>query len=134
MQPLQRQLGKIDDLRIDGKFLDSEGNCAPGQAVLHFLLHKCYRLVYKLQVSRFTVADSLMHVYKQLMTLDKCLKELLKWNMELEDADLLPYQMKLSMIDSLSKGFIFNFSKELMGSFWMMKEMFLKARLCFIIF
>jgi hypothetical protein len=46
--PIQQELGRIDDLRVDGKFMD-EGRVPPGQAVLHFLLHKCYRITNKLQ-------------------------------------------------------------------------------------
>ncbi|KAI8849478.1 hypothetical protein BC829DRAFT_416722 [Chytridium lagenaria] len=66
---LQMELGAIDNLRVDGKFLDEKGQCPEGQAVLHFLLHKCYRLVYKLQTSsEETVADSLIPVRNQLMT------------------------------------------------------------------
>lgn len=41
--PIQRELGRIDSMRVDGKFMGSGGQGAvpPGQAVLHFLLHKC---------------------------------------------------------------------------------------------
>ncbi|KAJ3102177.1 hypothetical protein HDU97_000738 [Phlyctochytrium planicorne] len=37
---LQMELGSIDNLRVDGKFLDEKGQVPEGQAVLHFLLHK----------------------------------------------------------------------------------------------
>lgn len=37
---LQAELGEIDNLRVDGKFMDAEGNCPIGQAILHFQLHK----------------------------------------------------------------------------------------------
>jgi hypothetical protein len=37
---LQEQLGEIDNLRVDGKFMDDKGAIPEGQAVLHFLLHK----------------------------------------------------------------------------------------------
>lgn len=65
---MQYKLGEIDNLRTDGQFL-ANGECVPGQAVLHFLLHKCYRLIYKLQVICEAIDDSLRPVYNQLMTL-----------------------------------------------------------------
>lgn len=100
LHPMQQKLGKIDSLRVDGKFVDESGNCPPGQAVLHFLLHKCYRLVYKLQISSEPVADSLMPVFQQLVTLQKCLTELTKWKIELNEIELMPYRLKLSGIQS----------------------------------
>jgi hypothetical protein len=39
--PIQIQLGEVDNLRVDGKFLGPDGQSVPeGQGVLHFLLHK----------------------------------------------------------------------------------------------
>lgn len=38
--PFQILLGQIDNMRSDGKFLAPDGSVPPGQAVLHFLLHK----------------------------------------------------------------------------------------------
>ena len=40
--PYQIRLGQIDNMRVDGKFMFGD-QVPPGQAVLHFLLHKCYR-------------------------------------------------------------------------------------------
>lgn len=95
----QMRLGDIDNLRSDGKFLDSTGAVPQGQAVLHFLLHKCYRLVHKLQSKCEPVDESLMPIYQQMSALHKCLKELKHWDIELTHAELVPYQMKLSAID-----------------------------------
>ena len=53
---LQLKLGEIDNLRQDGKFLDSEGNIPPGQAVLHFLLHKVNIIIIHIN-SYFSVID-----------------------------------------------------------------------------
>lgn len=36
-----------------------------------------------------------MHIYNQLLTLDKCVHELSKWKMSLTDQELLPYHLKL---------------------------------------
>ncbi|KAI8926447.1 hypothetical protein BC831DRAFT_456228, partial [Entophlyctis helioformis] len=100
---LLQRLGEIDNMREDGKFMDEHGTVPPGQAVLHFLLHKCYRHVYKLQTACEPVADSLMPTYNQLITLQKCLNELKRWRVELSPRELIPYQMKLSNIDSERK-------------------------------
>jgi hypothetical protein len=44
---IQKQLGAIDNLRVDGKFLDKQGHIPEGQAILHFLLHKvCFFLLF----------------------------------------------------------------------------------------
>ncbi|KAJ3061089.1 hypothetical protein HK102_009251, partial [Quaeritorhiza haematococci] len=99
--PLQMALGEIDNMRVDGKFLDGEGQIPEGQAILHFLLHKCYRLVYKLQTSTEIVADSLIPVYNQLLTLRTCVQELRKWKVVLSSRELIPYQLKLASIDNM---------------------------------
>ncbi|KAI8912696.1 hypothetical protein EDD86DRAFT_178912, partial [Gorgonomyces haynaldii] len=99
LHPIQKRLGEIDNMRVDGKFMDQQGKIPSGQAVLHFLLSKCYRLVYKIQIENEAVDDDLMPVYNQLLTLSKCLDELLNWSLKLNDTELLPYQMKLSLID-----------------------------------
>jgi hypothetical protein len=38
IQKLQDQLGEIEQGRVDGKFLDAQGQIAPGQAILNQLL------------------------------------------------------------------------------------------------
>lgn len=37
--PYQVKLGQIDNMRVDGKFMVGDA-VPPGQAVLHYLLHK----------------------------------------------------------------------------------------------
>ncbi|KAJ3362998.1 hypothetical protein HDU91_003172 [Kappamyces sp. JEL0680] len=110
--PFQVRLGKIDNMRSDGKFLAPDGTCPPGQAVLHFLLHKlayrqCYRLVYNLQTEMEPVAESLMPIYNQLLTLQRCLQQLVKWNVEMTSDELIPYQIKLTQINKLHKDGVF---------------------------
>ncbi len=90
-------------MRVDGKFLASDGSVPPGQAVLHYLLHKCYRLIYKLQMACEPVGEALMPIYNQLLTLQKCLLQLKKWNVTLTPSELVPYQMKLSAIQKMVK-------------------------------
>lgn len=42
--PLQEALAKIDNLRVDGKFVDAKGEIPAGQAELHDLLAECYEI------------------------------------------------------------------------------------------
>ncbi|KAJ1938980.1 hypothetical protein FBU59_004274, partial [Linderina macrospora] len=99
----QVQLQDIDAMRRNGQFKDSTGEPVPqqAQAVLNFLLHKCYNFVYKLLSSSEPVAESLMPVHNQLRTLRRCLLEVKKYGGPLTARDLYPYQMKLSSIDNL---------------------------------
>lgn len=98
--PIQMKLGEIDSKRVDGKFLDEKGQCPEGQAVLHLLLHKCYRLVYILLSTSEPVSPSLMPLHNQLITLRKCLVELRRWKVSMSSRELIPYQMKLASIDN----------------------------------
>ena len=98
---IQQELGGIDNLRVDGKFLAKDGAIPQGQAVLHFLLHKCYRLVRKLLTSMEPVSDQLLPHYNQLLTLKKCLNELAKFEVTLSDHESIPYKMKLKSIENI---------------------------------
>ena len=99
--PLQRRLGEIDNLRKDGIFLAEDGSIPEGQGILHFLMHKCYRIIYKLQSNMDPVHESLMPLYRQLLTLKSCLQQLLQWKVELTFNELIPYQLKWSTVASL---------------------------------
>lgn len=44
-----------------------------------------------------------MPIYNQLLTLEKCLKQLKKWNVGLSGQELIPYQMKLQVFADLQK-------------------------------
>ena len=99
--PLQIKLGDIDNMRKDGKFLAEDGSIPEGQGVLHFLMHKCYRFIYKLQANMDPVHESLMPLYRQLLTLKTCLQQLLQWEVELSYNELIPYQLKWSTVASM---------------------------------
>lgn len=110
---LQSRLGEIDNTRQDGKFISHNGSIPPGQAVLHFLLHKCYRLVHLIQSKSeassgsLPVSEHLLPIYQNLTTLASCLSQLLKFGVRLTTEECVPYQMKLSAIDRQRKGGIF---------------------------
>ncbi|CAJ0843635.1 16357_t:CDS:2 [Entrophospora sp. SA101] len=95
----QIQLTEIDNMRKDGKFYDKDGNVPEGQTVLLYLLHKCYRLIYKLLSSSEPIAEPLMPIHNQLQTVRKFLKEIKKFGTPF--TELYPYQMKLASIDNL---------------------------------
>ncbi|TFK74944.1 hypothetical protein BDN72DRAFT_955296 [Pluteus cervinus] len=96
-------LQEIDKMRIDGKFVDSEGNRPPGQYVLLYLLRRCYGLIYRLLSSSEPVSEELMPIANKLSTVKKCLEEVLKYGGPLNARDLYPYQLALFQIDNLRK-------------------------------
>jgi hypothetical protein len=77
-----RSLQEVDKMRIDGKFVDSEGNkpagqyvclmptdrlsllltCFPNQQVLLYLLRRCYGVIYRLLSSSEPVSEELMPI------------------------------------------------------------------------
>lgn len=96
-------LQEVDKMRIDGKFVDSEGNRPPGQYVLLYLLRRCYGLIYRLLSSSEPVSEELMPVANKLSTVKKCLNEVLKYGGPFSARDLYPYQLALFQIDSMRK-------------------------------
>ncbi|KAF8967681.1 hypothetical protein BDZ97DRAFT_1802751 [Flammula alnicola] len=96
-------LQEIDRMRVDGKFVDSEGNRPPGQYVLLYLLRRCYGLIYRLLSSSEPVSEELMPIANKLTTVKKCLNEVLKYGGPFNARDLYPYQLALFQIDSMRK-------------------------------
>jgi len=96
-------LQEIDKMRVDGKFVDSEGNRPPGQYVLLYLLRRCYGLIYRLLSSSEPVSEELMPIANKLTTVKKCLNEVLKYGGPFNARDLYPYQLALFQIDSVRK-------------------------------
>ena len=86
-----------------GKFIDNNGVAPEGQAVLNFLLHKCYRIIFVLLSESVPVAESLMPVYNQLTSVRQCLMAVKRLGAPCSSEELYPYQMKLSSIDNLKK-------------------------------
>ncbi|CAK5283383.1 unnamed protein product [Mycena citricolor] len=96
-------LQDIDKMRVDGKFLDSEGGRPPGQYILLYLLRRCYGLIYRLLSSSEPVSEELMPIANKLSTVKKCLNEVLKYGGTFSARDLYPYQLALFQIDSMRK-------------------------------
>ncbi|EPQ56789.1 hypothetical protein GLOTRDRAFT_128320 [Gloeophyllum trabeum ATCC 11539] len=96
-------LQEIDKMRVDGKFVDSEGNRPEGQYVLLYLLRRCYGLIYRLLSSSEPVSEELMPIANKLSTVKKCLNEVLKYGGPFSPYDLYPYQLALHQIDSMRK-------------------------------
>jgi len=96
-------LREIDSMRVDGKFVDAEGNKPPGQYVLLYLLRRCYGLIYRLLSSSEPVSEELMPIANKLSTVKKCLNEVLKYGGSFSPRDLWPYQLALHQIDSMRK-------------------------------
>lgn len=96
-------LQEVDKMRVDGKFVDSEGNVPSGQYVLLYLLRRCYGIIYRLLSSSEPVSEELMPIANKLSTVKKCLNEVLKYGGPFSPRDLYPYQLALHQIESLRK-------------------------------
>ncbi|KAF8637645.1 hypothetical protein AX17_002713 [Amanita inopinata Kibby_2008] len=96
-------LQEIDRMRVDGKFVDSDGNKPPGQYVLLYLLRRCYGLIYRLLSASEPVSEELMPIANKLSTVKKCLNEVLKYGGPFNPRDLYPYQLALYQIASMRK-------------------------------
>ncbi|PFH51942.1 hypothetical protein AMATHDRAFT_74631 [Amanita thiersii Skay4041] len=94
-------LQEIDRMRVDGKFVDSDGIKPPGQFVLLYLLRRCYGLIYRLLSSSEPVSEELMPIANKLSTVKKCLNEVLKYGGPFDPRDLYPYQLALYQIDNM---------------------------------
>src|SRR5205823_10210502 len=49
LYPYQMKLASIDNLRVDGKFLDEDGSIPEGQGIIMALLNECYDILYELK-------------------------------------------------------------------------------------
>lgn len=97
----QVTLKEIDRLRVNGKFVDSEGKQPEGQLVLLYLLRRCYGLIYRLVASSEPISEELMPISNKLSTVSKCLKEVSKYGGPFTMRDLYPYRLALHQIDSM---------------------------------
>lgn len=97
----QVTLKEIDRLRVDGKFVDSEGKQPEGQLVLLYLLRRCYGLIYRLVASSEPISEELMPISNKLSTVSKCLKEVSKYGGPFSARDLYPYRLALHQIENM---------------------------------
>lgn len=88
-EKIQEKDKNIDENKL-GKFLDQSGNAPEGQTVIHFLLHKCYRMILILLNESVPVAESLTPVYNQLTTVKKCLEAVKMTGSPCSDEELYP--------------------------------------------
>ncbi|KAF1814590.1 hypothetical protein P152DRAFT_456860 [Eremomyces bilateralis CBS 781.70] len=99
----QRQLDRIDESRVDGHFLDSEGKPSDlhAQRTLLYLLRKSYALIFQLLISSEAVSEALLPIYNQLNTLKRCLLEVKNAGGCASIRELYPYSLKLNSIDNM---------------------------------
>ncbi|QLL32240.1 hypothetical protein HG536_0C04090 [Torulaspora globosa] len=50
LYPYQMKLASLDNLRVDGKFYDSDGNVPEGQGTLNALLAECFDILHELKI------------------------------------------------------------------------------------
>ncbi|PYH71445.1 uncharacterized protein BO88DRAFT_402797 [Aspergillus vadensis CBS 113365] len=99
----QRKLDRIDEARVNGNFVDAEGNTADihAQRTLLYLIRRSYGYIYALLISSEPVSEALLPVYNQLQTLRKCLLEVQESGGVSNSRELYPYSMKLNSIDNM---------------------------------
>ncbi|KAI0474403.1 hypothetical protein F4859DRAFT_90999 [Xylaria cf. heliscus] len=99
----QRQLDKIDESRIDGNWVDDEGQPADlyVQRTLLYLIRRSYGYIYHLMISSEPVSEALLPIYNQLQTLKRCLVEVKNSGGVSSVRELYPYSMKLHSIDNM---------------------------------
>ncbi|EMR67832.1 hypothetical protein UCREL1_5157 [Eutypa lata UCREL1] len=99
----QRQLDKIDESRVDGNWLDEEGQPAElyVQRTLLYLIRRSYGYIYHLMISSEPVSEALLPIYNQLQTLKRCLSEVKENGGVSSVRELYPYSMKLNSIDNM---------------------------------
>ncbi|KAK1836022.1 hypothetical protein QBC39DRAFT_340239 [Podospora conica] len=99
----QRELDKIDESRVNGNFIDEDGNPADlyAQRTLLYLIRRSYGYIYYLMISSEPVSEALLPYYNQLQTLKRCLVEVKNSGGVSSVRDLYPYSMKLNSIDNL---------------------------------
>ncbi|KAI9594194.1 hypothetical protein BDF19DRAFT_466693 [Syncephalis fuscata] len=98
----QLQLQEISSLRRqNGQFVNSDGEIIAGQSVLHYLLQRCYRLLNMLYSASEPIANSLVPIHNQLLTVRRFLIEIHKLEGAPSESELFPLQMKLAQIDNI---------------------------------
>ncbi|KUI72607.1 hypothetical protein VM1G_08547 [Cytospora mali] len=92
----QRQLDQIDEARVDGNWLDDEGNPAElyVQRTMLYLIRRSYGYIYHFMVLSEPVSEALLPVYNQLSTLKRCLVEVKNSGGVSTARELYPYSMK----------------------------------------
>ncbi|KAF3057967.1 UPF0662 protein C30C2.08 [Daldinia childiae] len=73
----QRQLDRIDESRVNGNWVDDQGQPAElyVQRTLLYLIRRSYGYIYHLMISSEPVSEALLPIYNQLQTLKRCLVE-----------------------------------------------------------
>lgn len=99
----QKELEEIDESRVNGKFLDINGNPAETyvQRTFLYLIRRSYSYIYYLMVASEPVSEELLPVFNQLQTLKRCLIEVKNLGGVSSVRELYPYSMKLNSIDSM---------------------------------
>ncbi|KAI1173144.1 hypothetical protein F4777DRAFT_559095 [Nemania sp. FL0916] len=99
----QRSLDNIDESRVDGNWLDEEGQPAElyVQRTLLYLIRRSYGYIYHLMISSEPVSEALLPIYNQLQTLKRCLLEVKNSGGVASVRELYPYSMKLNSIDNM---------------------------------
>ncbi|KAF9148557.1 hypothetical protein BGX20_006297, partial [Mortierella sp. AD010] len=99
---IQEELREIEAKRVDGKFMDEQGNVVGGQAAVIGLLEDCYDDCHNLLATKERVPPALQDIFRRLQGIKADLERLVltqRWT--LRETDLWQYQIQLNEISTL---------------------------------
>ncbi|KAF5095867.1 hypothetical protein DV451_004494 [Geotrichum candidum] len=96
----QKRLNSIDKVAQGAEFNAASNKV---QAILLYLLRRCYAILYKLLESSEPISESLVPIHNNLKTVRRCLLEVQRVGGISSPRELYPYQMKLTSIEALRK-------------------------------
>ncbi|CAO3687540.1 unnamed protein product [Umbelopsis vinacea] len=105
IQEVQKKLRKIDNTRVDGKFLAPDGSIPAGQALVVGLLEQLFEETHDLMASTDNVSESLTPIADRLKEIKSQLERLsLTHRWTLRETDLYTFQLQLQEIEKLRVG------------------------------
>ncbi|GAB5588449.1 hypothetical protein Unana1_03349 [Umbelopsis nana] len=105
IQEIQKKLRKIDNTRVDGKFLAPDGSIPAGQALVVGLLEQLFEEAHDLMASTDSVSESLVPIADRLKEIKAQLERLyLTQRWTLRETDLYTFQLQLQEIEKLRVG------------------------------
>lgn len=100
IQQFRNQLDIIDDQRVGGRFVASNGKVLDGSEIVETLFEKCYSWSQTALERKGKIPEGFQPTYKILLAIrDKLAKLSLTQAWSLREADLYDYQSKLDKID-----------------------------------
>src|SRR5436190_5752694 len=101
LSPFVEELRKIDEQRVNGKFVSTTGELPQGQEIIADLLHECFTFAQDLKAKGSNISSSLRPIYDRLADLKSQLERMtLTHRWTFRETDLYDYQRQLAEIDN----------------------------------